>query len=89
MRRYKVVGKVDGKDDRKIVKRLTVRALLHVWQEEAESRLWGFDVLMARETWSEKEQRLMQRERRGWKVVLRLMMGGIWWYRQSQLVSLV
>lgn len=65
MRRYKVVGKVDGKDDRKTVKRLTVRALLHVWQEEAERRLYGSDVLLARETWSEKEQRLRQDERRG------------------------
>lgn len=65
MRRYKVVEKVDGKDDRKIVKRLTVRALLHVWQEEAERRLYGSDALMARETWSEKEQRLRQGERRG------------------------
>lgn len=34
MWRWKVVGKVDGKDDRKIAKRLTVRGLLHVWQEE-------------------------------------------------------
>lgn len=65
-----------------------VGGLLHVWQEEEVGlQLWGSDVLMTRETWNGKEQRLRQRERREWKVVLHLMMDRIEWYHQLQSVS--